>query len=88
MRLEVGKNLLGIEGEVAWATPGSFTVHNFPCSENGDNCNTGGSAVGTHHYIDPSSNLEVLHARVAQDKGQAVLNKQLNEQSTKRALRS
>jgi hypothetical protein len=34
----MGKNALGIESDVAWATPGSFTVMNFPCNENGDNC--------------------------------------------------
>lgn len=88
MRLEVGKNLLGIEGEVAFAVPGSFTVHNFPCSENGANCNKGGSVVGTQHYVDPSNNLEALHARIAQDQEQALLKKQLKDQSTKRALRS
>jgi hypothetical protein len=26
MRLEMGKNLLGIESDIAWATPGEFTV--------------------------------------------------------------
>lgn len=87
MRLEAGKNLLGIEGEVAWATPGTFTVHNFPCSENGANCNKGGSVVGTHHYIDPSNKLDVLHARVARDQKQALVNKQQKDQATKRALR-
>jgi hypothetical protein len=29
MRLEMGKNLLGIEGEIAWATPGVYTTNNF-----------------------------------------------------------
>jgi hypothetical protein len=27
MRIEMGKNLLGCEGEVAWATPGTYTDH-------------------------------------------------------------
>jgi len=37
MRVEMGSNLLGLEGEVAWATPESWTEKNFPCSENGKN---------------------------------------------------
>jgi hypothetical protein len=67
MRLEAGKNLLGIEGEVAWATPGAFTIHNFPCSEDGKNCNDhkkgpkgSAAAVGTHFYQDPSTNLQAV----------------------------
>ena len=63
--VEVGKNILGIEGEVAWATPGTFTVHNFPCNEDGSNCSP---AVDTHTYQDPSLNLAALHQRVAQQK--------------------
>lgn len=61
MRLEVGKNLLGIEGEVAWATPGAFTVHNFPCHEDGKNCDFHkGPSVKTQYYVDPSRDQEVL----------------------------
>jgi len=29
-RIELGKNLLMIESNVAWATPGAYTVSNFP----------------------------------------------------------
>ena len=57
IRVEAGKNILGIEGEVAWATPGSFTVHNFPCHEDGKNCNfhhDDGPSVSTQYYVDPS----------------------------------
>lgn len=57
MKLKLGSNLLGIEGEIAWATPGSYTVHNFPCSEDGKNCNDGNKrapAVTTQYYQDPS----------------------------------
>jgi hypothetical protein len=63
MRLLAGKNLLGIEEEVAWATPGSFTVHNFPCSEDGKNCRgkpddaEARPAVSTEHYVDPSQDV-------------------------------
>ena len=61
MRLEMGKNILGIEGEVAWATPGTFTVSNFPCYENGKNC------VGHEHYTDPSTNMALVKRRLASD---------------------
>jgi len=61
MRLEAGKNLLGIEGEVAWATPGTFTVHNFPCSEDGKNCviKDDQPVVATQVYQDPSQTKTV-----------------------------
>ncbi len=49
-RIELGKNLLGIEGHVCWATPRSFTVHNFPCLKDGSNC------VQNQQFIDPSTN--------------------------------
>lgn len=54
MRLETGKNLLGIEGEIAWVTPGAFTVHNFPCAENGDNCVADQPGRMTQFYQDPA----------------------------------
>jgi cathepsin X len=62
MRLEMGKNLLGCEGEVAWATPGTYTVNNFPCYEDGKNC------VNHETYVDPSSNLVEVQRRLAKDK--------------------
>jgi len=49
-RIELGKNLLGIEGHISWATPGSFTVHNFPCRKDGSNC------IRNQTYTDPSTN--------------------------------
>jgi cathepsin X len=45
-RIIMGHNALGIEMEVAWATPGRFTV---PCNEDASNCQ---SAV---EYLDPST---------------------------------
>jgi len=54
LRLEPGKNLLGIESGVALATPGAFTVHNFPCLEDGKNCVVKDS-VATQFYQDPST---------------------------------
>lgn len=54
-RIEMGKNTLGIESLIAWATPGTFSVANFPCFENGSNC--GPSAF---QFIDPSQNVKGL----------------------------
>lgn len=55
-RIAAGKNLMGIESAVAWATPGTFTVQNVPCSEDGAEC--GGVSQKTRfvaqHYVDPS----------------------------------
>ncbi len=54
-RIETGKNLLGIEQECAWATPGSFTVRNMPCSEDGAECEgVEGMKTIQQEYIDPS----------------------------------
>lgn len=53
-RVELGKNLLGIEGHVAWATPGAFTVLNFPCNEDGSNC---APEEQTMHVNDPSKDI-------------------------------
>ena len=60
-RILMGHNALGIEMEAAWATPGSFTVHNYPCYENGENC------VVHETYVDPSSNLVEVQRRLAKD---------------------
>lgn len=49
-RIEAGQNSLGIESQVAWATPGQFTV---ACNNKGD-CKDG-SATTTQYYVDPSS---------------------------------
>jgi Papain family cysteine protease len=73
MRLATGKNLLGIEGEVAWATPGSFTVHNFPCAEDGKNCAAKSEAgfyepVSSHQYVDPSEDVVSVQRRLNEDR--------------------
>ena len=60
MRLEMGKNLLAIESEVAWAVPGGYTVNNFPCYEDGKNC------VEHEQYVDPSNNLVEVQRRLKQ----------------------
>lgn len=60
-RVELGKNLLGIEGRVAWATPGSFTTMNFPCNENGSNC---APEEQTIHFSDPSKDIPLALRRL------------------------
>ena len=47
-----GKNMLGIEHKVAWATPGEFTVENTPCTMGGD-CKITSTPV-FQQYVDPS----------------------------------
>jgi len=56
-RVEMGKNILGLESEVAWATPGSWTEVNFPCAENGVNCNNRKGEQRAQFYEDPSLNV-------------------------------
>ncbi len=61
-RIAAGKNMLGIEDHVAWATPGTFTIANVACSEDGKICgdevqNHGAPTVRkfvSHTYEDPS----------------------------------
>ena len=47
-RIKMGENILGIESDIAWATPGNFTVVNYPCYEDGKNC-----GPETRQYEDP-----------------------------------
>lgn len=61
-RILMGHNSLGIEMEIAWATPDSFTVNNYPCYENGANC------VETARYVDPSAKVEEVKRRLVADK--------------------
>ena len=44
LRLAHGSN--DIESGCNWATPGSWTEHNFPCDEGGDNCAAAAAAAG------------------------------------------
>jgi hypothetical protein len=62
-RISAGKNLLGIEHKIAWATPGQFTTINYPCSESGDNC-----GPTTHFYQDPSIDMEAVNRRLQAQK--------------------
>jgi cathepsin X len=66
IRVEMGKNILGLEGEVAWATPGSWTEMNFPCAENGKNCN-GGKHLQATFYMDPSNDVQAVQRRLEAD---------------------
>jgi len=61
-RILAGHNSLGIEMEIAWATPAEFTVQNYPCFENGENC------VKTAMFKDPSQSVDEVHRRLESDK--------------------
>ena len=58
-RIKAGENILGIESSIAWATPGQFTVHNFPCNEDGKNC-----GPRTQFYVDPSQDIASIRRRL------------------------
>ncbi len=59
-RLELGKNLLGIESHIVWATPGLFTIQNYPCNEDGKNC----LPDEAHYYRDPSRDIATVKRRL------------------------
>lgn len=61
-RIAMGQNVLGIESDVAWATPGQYTTSNYPCSEDGTNC--GPSRFVGETYIDPSNDIQSIHNRL------------------------
>ena len=44
-----------------WAVPGSWTVHNYPCDEDGHNCKV---AAQTNTWVDPSVSKVALGRRV------------------------
>ena len=60
--VELGKNLLGMESEVSWATPGVCTERNFPCDEDGENC-----GPDVHTFVDPSHDIEAVQRRILAD---------------------
>eukprot|EP00475_Leptophrys_vorax_P037266 TRINITY_DN63_c0_g1_i1.p1 TRINITY_DN63_c0_g1~~TRINITY_DN63_c0_g1_i1.p1 ORF type:complete len:343 (-),score=104.48 TRINITY_DN63_c0_g1_i1:31-1059(-) len=49
-RILKGKNVLGIESYCAWATPKSWTEKNYPCYEDGSNCDS----ADYGQYVDAS----------------------------------
>jgi cathepsin X len=63
-RLALGKNVLGIESTVAWATPGSWTVKNWPCDEDGKNCGPVDGGIETQYYVDPSADVQSIKRRL------------------------
>jgi cathepsin X len=89
-RIIMGHNALGIESEIAWATPGTFTIENVPCTTSGDETDICHHAVdmedidddhirtrpksSSHKYVDPSQ----LDASTLRQTFQTLL--QLNKQ--------
>jgi len=57
-RIEAGKNIVGVESRIVWATPGQWSESNYPCYETGKNC------LGV--YVDPSQNMEAVQRRLEQ----------------------
>jgi hypothetical protein len=64
-RIKAGENILGIEEEIVWATPGQFTVMNYPCNEDGSDC---GLTSTSQLYNDPSSSVELIKRRLEVNK--------------------
>ena len=58
-RIALGKNILGIEHKVVWATPGSWTVKNFPCDASGKKCQP-----ASQRYLDPSRDKSIIQERL------------------------
>ncbi len=51
-RLKAGENQIALEGNCAWATPGTWTEHNRACFEDGSNCLKNGTYVDPgHQYL-------------------------------------
>lgn len=63
VRVEMGSNILGIEGGISWATPGEFTEVNYPCDEDGKNCRN-----KKHVYLDPSNDHNAIERRLRASK--------------------
>jgi len=61
----IGKNVLGIESEVVWATPGSWTEQNYPCFEDGSNCI---DSPSLQYYMDPSRDIDAVQRRFSEIK--------------------
>lgn len=59
--IETGHDSLGIESQVVWATPNTWTTKNVPCFESGENCSP--PDVG-NNYVDPSKNIQKVHDRL------------------------
>mmetsp|Transcript_14832 Transcript_14832/g.28264 ORF Transcript_14832/g.28264 Transcript_14832/m.28264 type:complete len:384 (-) Transcript_14832:154-1305(-) len=64
-RILAGSNVLAIEKKIAWATPGHFSVENFPCHVDGQNCHGEPSTLSAQYYVDPSLDLESVQRRLS-----------------------
>jgi cathepsin X len=53
-RIQRGVNLLSIERDCVWVTPGAWTELNYPCWETGKNC------VERKNFVDPSQKVKGL----------------------------
>lgn len=59
-KIAAGKNMLGIEDNVAWVTPSSFTIQNsLPCSEDGEEC----GGVHHHHHHPPTEQIGFMYGK-------------------------
>ena len=65
--IEMGKNILGIESDIAWATPRTYTVINYPCFEDGANCKADNAEIGQVWYVDPSHDIARIHRRLSSE---------------------
>uniref|UniRef100_A0A7S4R4U3 Peptidase C1A papain C-terminal domain-containing protein n=1 Tax=Ditylum brightwellii TaxID=49249 RepID=A0A7S4R4U3_9STRA len=61
-RVKLGENLLAIEANAGWVTPGSYTVWNYPCAEDGKNCQ-----YKAEPYLDPSLDIDAVERRLYAD---------------------
>jgi len=68
--VELGKNLLGMESEVSWATPAVCTERNFPCDEDGSNC-SGDDNPMVMKYLDPAMDMASMQRRLDADRNQS-----------------
>ena len=55
--------LISLSISVRYLAPGQYTIHNFPCAEDGKNCNHK-KVVDSEHYVDPSKNMEAVQRRL------------------------
>jgi len=63
-RVEMGRNLLGIEDHLAWATPRRYSVTNVPCSKDGAECGDSVAFGGSMLYVDPSADIKAVRRRL------------------------
>jgi len=59
-RVEMGYNALGIESQIVWATPDTFTLRNYPCGESGTYC-----SKESHKYKDPAHDIPEVKRRLS-----------------------